>query len=127
LIGQLEAERRVEAVLARLRFHPNYKLWVHSDYPRLAAGSAAIRGGCPVQLTVQMRTLDSHCWQLDAPPVVLVARRQEIWVDDRTTDREIVQEIRAELSLVGEHEIDEWLRLDGELLHDPHPERSRPA
>lgn len=98
----------VEMYLKRISYKPNWRLSVQGEH-----------FGEPI-LRIQFETVDTHT---GAPTPINSART--IPMNAIKDLREFIAWLSHAIMHVEKHEHDEWLKLDNEIINDPHKEDRR--
>jgi hypothetical protein len=78
-----------------------------------------------VVLRLEHDEWDANDWRKDYPHVAKVATRYFFFADDPPDEVGLSRTLRDLIRSAELHESDEWLRLDGIRIVDPHPELKR--
>lgn len=109
--GQLPSVEFVQAILDRITYKPGWRFWI-------ATTGTTVNGSYRQWLWAKSDVDDSR----GAPPRPDFTRAMPMDWPDRhePTEATIVARVRAAVQQWEVHEANEFLHLDGEIIHDPH-------
>lgn len=97
----------LEALLARITYKPGTRCDIGPAYDY-------------VLIRITHSVLDA-CNAADPTPIP-VANHLRLDSLEHLTERHVLQFIESAYRSFEQHEVDEWLKLDGKHINDPHPE-----
>lgn len=104
----------LQGLLARMTFPPGWT--VTFEHRTLTYEGAAFPN---TQFVIEMDVPDSYHPERTA--LLRMLSPVPPWLfDPQTSERMMADWVRTQCHLRAIHEVDEWVRLDGQLLHDPH-------
>lgn len=123
----LEPKLRVEGTIStweelrdlverRMSWRPDTRLelWIDGE-------GDFLRDPYAIALLVQMKVPDTYD---PAHRVTLVTHRRPLFIHLPAPEEGVIRQIRHELHAVDMHESDEWIKVDGAMLFDPHAGRA---
>ena len=110
---------RLDALLRRVTYKPGWSL----SLSRLRRPDWSPQPWDPLYLTISFTTTD-----VTTGLPVTISNMGDVYPEfiSRLTDGEIVDTVlTSAIRNMEEHELREWLKLDGICVRDPHPERTK--
>lgn len=112
----MEVLQKVESILSRVTYKPGTKII-----------AVQCRSGCHINLFADFKRPDvsdpTKDIEIRGGGDIRVDKLKSVGANEKAFQDIVMDEVRSLLHRGEEHEADEWLKLDGKSIFDPHPAR----